>query len=145
LKIATALLIVSTCNLAHADEIAERIAVQRSTNLVTAITKGERDLRKALSYGDEKGFAMEVTRPMARQLQWWHELEQQNSKEFAQYQSCSNAAFAFNQYGVDHWDVPTLARDRRIDEGQKTYTSELKQCRRALKRGSAYAHTIIRS
>lgn len=144
MKIAFAVLLVTVCNLAQADDIGERIAYGRSANLVDAIAKGELDLKKALEYGDEAGFEMEDTRRMTRQLKWWRENEEKNVKEFAPYQNCFDAAVAFNRYGTAHWGAPSLRRDRTIEESRKSYKDELTKCHVALKRAARFAHVPIR-
>lgn len=121
---------------ALADDVAARVAWTRSTAIVEAIAEGEGLLEKALSYGDEVGYAREVARPMTRKLQWWRELEEHDPQQFQPYLNCLAAGAAFNHYGEGRWSDPSLSRDRLIADNQVRYKSALKDCKQALRKGT---------
>lgn len=127
------LLLLLASFMAHADEVGKRLAIQGSTVIAKAIAQAERDLEKAVAYGDEDGYFKEGMVPVARLLREWRENEEKYRQEFAPYRDCLYAGVDFNRYAAAQWERPSLSRNRRLEQSGKEYKAGLAKCRLVLK------------
>lgn len=102
-----------------------------SAAIINRIPSAEKDLKKAVEYGDEDGYAQLQQRPMVKALRAWRDGHEKNAPLFEKYNNCLFAGTDFQFYSMSIFKQ-TLQADRDKEYRLKAYRDEIKQCKQQL-------------
>lgn len=124
------LLVVAIPSLAAEPTVQD--ARRLSLAIINRIPDAEKEIKKAVEYGDEDGYDRLQVAPMAWALRAWRDGEEKNPVLFKKYESCLNTGVYFQLYSTAMFGR-TLQSDRNKVSRQKSYKEELSKCKEQLR------------